>query len=93
MKDFPKITVVPEHNATYQIDSVIKLLIDQLTAENKALRKDAERYRFLRGSDRCGHEEDPPYVATDDQSGFIGDRLDLLVDKSMTALEKFKSSF
>lgn len=58
-------------------------------AEYEALRKDAERYRFLRAGDCSGHEEYCATVMTDDQSAFYREDLDRLIDDQMVKLAAF----
>lgn len=54
------------------------------------LQKDADRYEFLRSGDDYDHEDEPLRVSTCDQSGYIGDALDSVVDAHMSNHKNLK---
>ena len=61
--------------------------IDQLKAENAELRRDAERYRWLRNKSEFGTRHDPAVYKdgpTEDLDFFHGDELDAAIDQAMT---------
>ena len=60
---------------------------DRLKAENAKLRRDAERYRWLRNKSEFGTRHDPAVYKdgpTDDLDFFHGDELDAAIDQAMT---------